>query len=319
LHGPGTDGKAVKNPSVMTSYSASYLTIKGKFFLDGQILPTATTLGNSAICIFCHQGRESGLSLFKAKLAPGATIAGNFFNSHYLGTAAMLWGHNGYEFAGQSYGVNFAHQGANCVTCHMNNPTPDSLAGGHTWERNVATCNVCHTAVFGPIPAVPGTVTPDLSTYRDNFDTANYSGDANGTTQGIADAIRSLQQKLIILLAAQPTPLFYNDLKYPYFFADAAFTTNFTAWTPTTYKAAFNLSFVIKGLPSDVTSQANVPNGSAATHNHKYNIELLQDSIANLIPGATLTANVWSGTGGVIDGAFRPIGSRPAVVYGVGQ
>jgi hypothetical protein len=56
-------------------------------------------------------------------------------------------------------------------------------------------------------------------------------------------------------------------------------------------------------------------------HDHIYNIQLLQDSIANLIPVATLNANtnIWSGTGGVIDGAFRPAGTRPATVYGAGQ
>lgn len=320
VHSGGTDGLAVKNPAVMTNYSASYLTIKGEFFLDGQVLPSATTLGNSAICIFCHQGRESGLSLFKNKLAAGRTITGSFFNPHYLGTAAMLWGANGYEYAGKSYSFNTAHQGANCTTCHMANPTADDLAGGHTWERNVATCNTssCH-AGFGPIPAVAGSVTPDLSTYRATFDTNNYSGDANGATQGIADAIRSLQQKLIALLAAQTTPIFYNDLKYPYFFFDAANTINFgtgkdaagnplpaNVWTPAQLKAAFNLSFVVKGLPSSPTSQANVPNGSAAAHDYKYCIQLLQDSLQDL-------------SGAPVPGAFRPVGTRPATVYGTGQ
>ena len=144
------------------------------------------------------------------------------------------------------------------------------------------------------------------------------SSDANGATQGIPQAVRSLQQKLIALLAAQTTPIFYNDLKYPYFFTSAAFTTSFTAWTAPTYKAAFNLQFVVKGLPSSATSQANVPNGSAAVHDHIYNIQLLQDSIAN-ITGATLTANTWTDPGGIINGAFRPIGTRPATVYGPGQ
>jgi hypothetical protein len=310
--------KNTRKPVVMTNYSTTSAKIVGNVFLD--TTPVPGTTGNSTICIFCHQGRESGYTLYKTKLAPGKTITGNFFNPHYLGTAAMLWGVNGYEFTGMSYGANAAHQGANCATCHMNNPTADNLAGGHTWERNVNTCNVsaCHGG-FGPIPAVVGTVTPDLSTYRAGFDTNNYSGDVGGDSQGIADSVRSLQQKLITQL--QANGIFYNDLSYPYFFTSAAFTTSFTAWTPATYKAAFNLAFIVKGLPSAATSQANVPNGSAATHDHIYNIELLQDSIANLVPGATLdtTTNTWSGTGGVIDGAFRPVGSRPATVYGPGQ
>jgi cytochrome c1 len=312
----------VRKPVVMTNYASKSATFSGNVFLDNTPVPAEALSATSVICIFCHQGRESGFTLYKTKLAPGTTITGNFFNSHYLGTAAMLWGVNGYEFTGRSYGANAAHQGANCATCHMANPTDDNLAGGHTWERNVATCNTstCHGG-FGPIPAVAGTVTPDLSTYRASFDTNNYSGDAGGAAQGIADAVRSLQQKLIVLLAAQTPSIIYNDLLYPYFFTDSTFATSFTAWTPAAYKAAFNLSFVVKGLPSAATSQANVPNGSAAVHDHIYNIQLLQDSIANLIPVATLNANtnIWSGTGGVIDGAFRPAGTRPATVYGAGQ
>ena len=305
--GVAVNGSNIRKPVVMTNYSTASAKVFGNVFLDTTQVPVAAESATSVICIFCHQGRESGFTLYRTKFAPGKSPSGAFFNNHYLGTAAMLWGANGYEYAGQSYSFNVAHQGANCATCHMANPTTDSLAGGHTWERNVATCNTatCHGG-FGPIPALPGSVTPDLSAYRATFDTNNYSGDAGGATQGIADAIRSLQQRLIALLAAQPTPIFYNDLKYPYFFADAGFTTNYTNWNPAQLKAAFNLSYVIKGLPSSSTSQANVPNGSAAAHDYKYCIQLLQDSIADL-------------SGAPVPGAFRPAGTRPATVYGTGQ
>jgi hypothetical protein len=312
----------IRKPVVMTNYSSTIkngttvvgsLKFSGDVFLDKTAVPATALSATSVICIFCHQGRESGFTLFKEKLSPPAGITGSFFNNHYLGTAAMLWAVNGYEYpqnlpggAQRLYGANVAHQGANCAICHMSNPTPDNLAGGHTWERNVATCNTsaCHGASFlGPIPAAADGVTPDLSTYRATFDTNNYSGDTGGTTQGIADSIRSLQQQLITLLAAQTPPIFYTDLIYPYFFADPTFTTPFTAWTPATLKAAFNLSFVIKGLPSSPTSQANVPNGSAAAHDFIYCIQLLQDSYENL-------------NGGIpIANATRPAGTRPATNY----
>ncbi len=120
----------------------------------------------------------------------------------------------------------------------------------------------------------------------------------------IADSIRVLQQKVIAVL--QTKGVFYNDLLYPYFFSDAASTTAFTAWTPATYKAAFNISFAVKGLPSGATSQANVPNNSAAVHDYKYIIQLLQDGYADL-------------TGAPLAGAVRPFGTRPATVYGPGQ
>jgi len=309
---PG-QSKNTRKPVVMTNYSTAFVKILGNVFLDTQPVPGTT--GNSTICIFCHQGRESGFTLYKTKLAPGTTITGAFFNPHYLGTAAMLWGANGYEYAGQMYGVNAAHQGANCATCHMNNPTPDNLAGGHTWVRNVNTCNVstCHGG-FGPVPAFAGTVFPNISSYRAPFDTTNYTGDANGATQGIPQAVRSLQQKLITLL--QGNGIFYNDLKYPYFFANPTFTTSFTAWTPPTLKAAFNLSFIVKGLPSGATSQANVPNGSAAVHDHIYNIQLLIDSYTDLFNNSAAAVQAANPSPTTLT---RPAGSRPATVYGPGQ
>ncbi|MFI5294533.1 MAG: hypothetical protein ACHQ0Y_05850 [Thermodesulfovibrionales bacterium] len=294
----------VRQPVMMTNYSSTSITIQGNVFLDNTPVPLDKT-GNGTICIFCHQGRESGLTLYATKLAAGKKITGNFFNPHYLGTAAMIWGVNAYEYAGQLYSANVAHQGANCPTCHMNNPTADNLNGGHTWTPNVASCNVssCHGS-FGAVSAKAASQSPDVATYRASFDTNNYTGDANGASLSIANSIRVLQQKVIAVLNTKG--IFYNDLVYPYFFSDAASTTAFTAWTPATYKAAFNISFAVKGLPSAATSQANVPNNSAAVHDYKYIIQVLQDGYADL-------------TGAPLAGAFRPAGTRPATVYGPGQ
>lgn len=307
---PMTDN--VRMPVKMTQYSTSSITISGDVFLDNQPVPHAQTdVKNGTICIFCHQGRESGLTLYATKLAPGKTITGNFFNPHYLGTAAMLWGHNAYEFAGKSYGFNEAHQGANCPTCHMDNATSDNRNGGHTWWPNADTCNVstCHGAAnMGAIAKNPnsdnGPASPDVATYRAIFDTNNYTGDPGGASLSIAESIRVLEDKVIAVLAVNG--VFYNDLVYPYFFSDSASTTTFTAWTPPLYKAAFNLSFVIKGLPSSATSQIGQPNNSAAVHDYKYVIQILQDSLENL--GAPLPST-----------AVRPPGTRPAVVYGANQ
>ncbi len=301
----------VRVPKKMTQYSGA-ITINGNFFLDGTPLPPVEKTGNGTICIFCHQGRESGRTLYAAKLAPGATITGSFFNPHYLGTAAMVWGVNGYEYAGKSYSSNTAHQDANCPTCHMSNPTGDNLNGGHTWRPNVATCNVaeCHGG-SGPIPADPasenGPASPDVAGYRAPFDTNNYTGEAGGASLSIADSIRVLQQKIIALLDAKG--IVYDDLSYPYFFLPGLEHTSanaFKDWTPETYKAAFNLAYTVKGLPSGGQSQANVPNSSAAVHDYKYVIQLLLDSYQDL-------------NGAALPGAFRPAGTRPAAVYGPGQ
>lgn len=303
----------VRVPVAMTNYSTANVKIFGNVFLDNQPIPQNNA--NETLCIFCHQGRESGFTLYRAKLAPGKNSAGSFFNPHYLGTAAMLWGANGYEFSGKTYGVNQAHQQANCTGCHMDNATEDNTIGGHSWNPNIASCNTssCHGGGVGPaVVAKAGTVSPDVSLYRATFDTNDYDG--NGTLEPVAVEIKALQDRLIALLAANG--IFFNDLKYPYFFADPAFTTNFTAWNTATggttaFKAAFNLQFIIKGLPSAATSQTAVPNVSAAVHNHRYVIQLLRDSYEayNAVAGVP---------GGALAGV-RPEGARPATVYGPGQ
>jgi hypothetical protein len=316
-HDPHANGasttKNVRVPLVMTNYSTSSVKILGNVFLDNTPLPPPSVSGNGVICIFCHQGRESGLTLYKTKFAPGKSAAGSFFNSHYLGTGGMLWGVNAYEYTGKSYSVNAAHQGANCPTCHMANATADARNGGHSWTPNVATCNVasCHGG-FGPVAAQTGSASPDLSTYRATFDTNDYDG--NGTLEPIAVEIKALQDKLIALLAANG--IFYNDLKYPYFFTSSASTTSFTAWNrapdgPGALKAAFNLNYIIKGLPSAATSQTLVPNASAAVHDYRYMIQLLHDSYDDY--------NAVAPVKGAVLGGVRPAGTRPATVYGPGQ
>jgi len=338
-HDPHTDAtgqtKNTRKPVLMTKYSGkrtvdnAVFTFSGSIFLDNTAVPSTT--GNATICIFCHQGRESGFTLFKTKIELLDNNS-SFFNPHYLGTGAMLWAHNGYEYAGKVYDANTAHQGANCTTCHMASPTADSLNGGHSWKPNVDACNTasCHgSASLGVIPAATGTKDPDIDAYRAVSDTRNYSG--SGTTVAICRQIKELQDNVIAALLANG--IVYDDMNYPYFFKDsvANMRTNvalrtsangFKVWTAKTWKAAFNLSYVIKGLPSnaktgittvnaagitiDTGSQTLVPNHSAAVHNHKYTTQLLYDALVDL--GATVPA-----------GATRVSTGRAATVYGTGQ
>jgi hypothetical protein len=198
----------------------------------------------------------------------------------------------------------------------MGEVSSDGLNGGHTWKPNVAACNTsnCH-ATIGKVAAKPGTSSPDVDHYRSTSDTRNYTGDPGGASLSIAESIQVLEKKLIAVLNAQG--VYYDDLNYPYFFKTADPAThagagnpgginNFTAWTPPLLKAAFNLSFIVKGLPSGGTSQVNVPNASAAVHNYLYAIKLILDSYGDM-------------TGSPLQGATRPAGTRPASAYGPGQ
>jgi hypothetical protein len=280
----------------------------GNVFLDNTPVPSAT--GNATICVFCHQGRESGFTLFKRRLAADSTLSGSFLNEHYLGTGGMLWGRNAYEYGGKQYGENVFHQQTNCIGCHMSDSGRDDI-GGHSWrifslsdgKVNNTTCNAssCHNG------RVPGT-REGLFSFRDTaFDPTNdYDGD--GVIEGIPQEIEGLSTQLKDLL--QANGVFYDDRTNPYFFTsnDPATRTNFTAWTMATLKAAFNLQYVIKGLPSAPESQIGKPNPSAATHNFRYNIQLLRDSYDDLqAKGVAGQPNRSS--------QVRPAGFRPATNY----
>jgi uncharacterized CHY-type Zn-finger protein len=303
-HNPHTDvagqTKNTRKPLVMSKYSSTQATFSGNVFLDNTAVPSTT--GNATICVFCHQGRESGYTLFKRRLDDGTTTTGSFLNPHYLGTAAMLWGKNGYEYSqatgtvasgsGLSYGQVTEHQQTNCYGCHMASPvsSPSGTIGGHTWKIisddqsvvNNATCNTSSCHAGSPITA------GNYSDYRLATDTNDYDGDGNAA-EGISQEVRGLENQLIALLTV--FGIYYNDTAYPYFFSDAGFTTGFSGWTLPTLKAGFNLSFVIKGLPSGAT-QINQPNPSAATHNYRYNIQLLHDSYEHLYNNYVLVNGV---------------------------
>lgn len=320
----------LRRPVLMTNYSSAHVKVSGNVFLDGKPVPESA--GDTAICIFCHQGRESGLTLFRSRLAPGKTANGRFFNPHYLGTAAMLWGANGYEYTGKSYSVNAAHQTANCNGCHMENETEDAQFGGHSWNANVASCNTsaCHGGGAAPaVAAETDSLAPDVADYRMTSDTNDYDG--NGTVDPIAVEITALENRLIALLAANG--IYFNDVSYPYFFnAPFPSTTGFENWGTATggtsaFKAAFNLQFVVKGLPSRGTSETTAvnaagltvpstsqtlePNISAAVHDYLYIIQLLRDSYEDY---NAVAPNKLAALAGV-----RPEGTRPATVYGTNQ
>ncbi len=312
-HDPHTNvpgqSKNTRKPVVMTKYSSAQVTFSGNVFLDNTAVPDET--GNATICVFCHQGRESGYTLFKRKLASDGTLAGSsFLNNHYLGTGAMLWGRNAYEYGGKQYGAVVEHQQTNCNGCHMAEGSTSEV-GGHTWkiisdDEEVVNSGTCNTAVChdGRVPTTNSG--GEFDDFRDTVldPTNDYDGD--GTIDGIPVEISGLCEELIALLQANGA--YYNDLQYPYFFTSGAFDTSFTAWTLPIYKAAFNLNFVIKGLPSAASSQIGEPNPSAAVHNYKYNIQLLRDSYDNL------QAN---GVGGQTDRSTqpRPSGTRAATNY----
>jgi hypothetical protein len=322
-HDPHTDvtgqTKNTRKPVVMTEYtvrggystsSVAKVTFSGNVFLDNTPVPSTT--GNATVCVFCHQGRESGLTLFKIRLAADNTLAGSFLNEHYLGTGAMLWARNAFEYGSKLYGQNTAHQTTNCTGCHMpENPSGRDDIGGHSWRIfseadnvvNNTSCNVaaCHNG------RVPGT-RAGLFSFRDSVYDPTNDYDGNGVVEGIPEEIEGLETLLISLL--DNNGITYSDTTYPYFLKKAPATGSFTAWTLPTLKAAFNLQYVIKGLPSGA-SQIGQPNPSSATHNHGYNIQLLVDSSTDLYNN-TVSPNPALPLPSAL---IRPAGTRAATNY----
>jgi decaheme cytochrome c component MtrC/MtrF-like protein len=133
-------------------------------------------LGMSNICMSCHTGRESGLTLAAIAALPagGASFVNystqSFINSHYLTAGATIFGISGYEYPGLDYadppyyahkhlGVTVGSRGpvGPCVTCHQQKISAQAKAS-HKFRPeltsgNGANCTGCHAATAG-IPIV---------------------------------------------------------------------------------------------------------------------------------------------------------------------
>jgi hypothetical protein len=235
-------------------------------FMDGTDIPAGVRDG--IICLFCHQGRESGLTVFlniKTNTTvdpytnPDARLTGisSFQNPHYLESGAIVWSKNAWEFffnnVPQRYSSGISdHQAKNCMGCHMGEASPNGLEGGHTWRPRIEVCQDCH----GPV-----------QTFQEIPAGGDYNG--NGIVEsafaelGTINPDTGLFGQVKAALAAKG--IFYNPDSYPYFFNASGGT--FTAWTTNTLAAAFNISFLFKA------------GNCAPYHNVFYSAQILQDSL----------------------------------------
>jgi hypothetical protein len=241
-------------------------------------------LGPEALCMECHQGRESTVSVNRAIAsasltdddAPSSKLS--FINVHYYASAATQFGtlvKGGYQYAGKSYDARFAHiPGYNaCQVCH--NP--------HSLEVDLEACQTCHTGITDP------------KNIRYLGSLVDYDGDGNisegiyyeiETLNGILyDAIRNYARDVL------GKPVAYDEAVYPYFFNDkngngsvdsdeAEFANAYSSFSARLLRAAYNFQVAMKD-----------PNSFA--HGGKYVIELLYDSIEDLnskLEGGTAAA-----------------------------
>jgi hypothetical protein len=265
--------------------------------LSSIVMPSGaeiTGLGSEAVCMQCHQGRESSVSVdaYLADKGPTETDEVNaslsFRNIHYFPAGATQLGtfaKGGYQYEGKSYDAKSAHVSGidTCVDCH--NP--------HSLEVQVHTCVTCHPDV---------TAVEDLKNVRMVSSAHDYDGDGD-VAEGIYYEIKGLQEILYAAIQAYAgnagTPIAYDGHSYPYFFVDdnangavdADETTWYNAFTPRLIKATFNYQFSMK-------------DPGAFAHGGKYMIQLLHDSIEDL--DATLVANLARVDAGHFAGSEEP-------------
>jgi hypothetical protein len=239
--------------------------------------PSGATLGfendtASNLCLNCHQGRESTVSVNNAIAASGATgnqvsDALSFRNVHYFAAGATLFGgeaQGGYQYDGKSYTGRFPHVGGfdSCQECH----------NVHSLQVRTEECQTCHG-------------TTDPRTIRmPNGEPVDFDGDGD-TSEGIAGEIETMQEALYAAIQEYASttlnaPIAYNAAAYPYWFADtnengeadadeSQVPNQYASWTPNLLRAAYNYQYVTK-------------DPGAFAHNSNYIMQLLYDSLESV-------------------------------------
>ncbi len=232
--------------------------------------PSGATLGfgenhPSNLCLECHQGRESTVSVNKAIGTSDLDKVNeklSFRNVHYFAAGATLFGTEAkgmYEYKDQTYAGQFKHPAPadSCVGCH----------DAHALGVDFAKCQTCHNTAKTPADIRMSTV-------------GDFDGDGNDK-EGLQGEIDTMAEKLLAALQTYAkgkagTAIAYNANAYPYFFADANANgkqdtdeKGYATWTPRLLQGAYNYQYVMK-------------DPGAAVHNGKYVIQVMYDSIKDL-------------------------------------
>ncbi|MGB5301513.1 MAG: hypothetical protein WBP17_00005, partial [Gemmatimonadota bacterium] len=222
----------------------------------------SASYGNASnLCMTCHQGRESKVSVDNTIAATAGPYG--FLNIHYFAAAATLFGtqvKGGYEYDTKTYvGQNLftVHEAlaagalTDCLECHMNAATGDDK--DHTFMPEVTSCATsgCHSgASFEELSGSPSTNYTDIQT---------LTGELLPLIVTYANDVLSM-------------PIVYSD-GYPYWCNDNGnpcnFANGYQDFDATLLKAAYNYQTALKD-----------PGGYI--HNGKYIKQILFDSIEDL-------------------------------------
>lgn len=234
------------------------------------------------LCLVCHQGPESVVSVDELIASSGAdddevseTLSP--LNLHFFAAGAGLFGSqvgSAYEYQGQLYNGRFMHVPGfqDCTECHDT----------HQLQPKLEECRTCH-----------GTATmEDLEQIRLTF--VDFDGDGE-TNTGLAVEIRNMQDALFAALqtyAAEVSgsPIAFDPDSSPYWFIDknengiadpgeSSSANSYRSWTPRLLRAAYNYAWTVNDPGSFV-------------HNGRYTLQVLYDSLVDI--------------GGDISGMSRP-------------
>jgi hypothetical protein len=237
-------------------------------FPSGLVITAEEADADTLLCMNCHQGRESTVSVNKAiGDSPADEVADGlgFRNVHYFAAGATRYGTQAkgiYEYDGQEYNGYFEHAAtaAGCTDCH----------GTHTLQVQVDKCGECHDGVESM---------EDLETIR--ISEVDYDGDSD-VTEGIAGEVATMHEALYAAIQAYAadtigTEIVYNANAYPYWFTPDG--ERYETWTPRLLRAAYNYQYAAK-------------DPGAFAHNAPYVMQALYDSLDNV--------------GGDVSGMTRP-------------
>jgi hypothetical protein len=228
------------------------------------------------LCMNCHQGRESGVSMNRLiGDAEADTVSEKlrFLNPHYFAAGATRYGaeaKGAYEYEGKEYAGFFDHANANeCTDCH----------GAHTQIVDWESCVECHEEVTAP---------EDMLIIRYNYD--DWDGDGDGE-EGLYYEIDTMREALYAALqeyaaSTAGAGIVYAPANHPYFFIDTNGNgeadvdeinsgNRYATWTPRLLRASYNYQYSGK-------------DPGAFTHNGKYIIQTLYDSLEDI--GADVSA-----------------------------
>lgn len=240
-------------------------TVEEVTFPSGAVLSTGDP--DSNLCLNCHQGRESTVSVNRLIGDTGDDETSEqlrFLNVHYFAAGATLFGgqaQGAYQFEGQQYSGRFEHVPAfdTCIECHDT----------HALEVEVIACSQCHTSVRNK---------EDLTSIRFETEPTDYDGDGD-VAEGIAMEIATLRDALYAAMQAYAMEtvevnIVYDGNSYPYYFADADGDgehegEGFNSWTPRLLRAAYNYQYTAK-------------DPGAYAHNSDYILQILYDTLNHL-------------------------------------